>query len=248
MMFGIEALVLSLVLSVALCVHAVKTGRELYWLFIIMLFQPIGGVVYFIAVLLPELLRGPTARKAALAARETLDPGRVYREARAAVDDSPTVHNRMKLAAAAAELGRHDEAESLYREAAQGVHADDPALLLGRATALVELSRFADALPLLDAIWRQEDNGRSPHADLVLARAHEGLGRHEDADAAYQGAVARLPGLEGLARYAAFLARTGRRAEAELLLADLDARLKRANSHFRREGQAWRDLAAQALR
>jgi hypothetical protein len=56
-----------------------------------------------------------------------------------------------------------------------------------------------------------------------------------------------LPGLEGLARYAAFLARTGRRQEAEDNLAEIDRRLQRANPQFRREGRAWRDLAAQAL-
>lgn len=243
-MFGFPALALSVILSVALCVHAVKTGRELYWLFIIMLFQPIGGIVYFVAILLPELLRGPTARKAAHAARETLDPGRVYREAKAAADDSPTVHNRMKLAAAAAEMGRHEEAEGLYRDAAQGVHADDPALLLGRAMALVELGRPAEALPLLD---RMEVEGDTPQAALTRARAFEGLGRNDEAAAAYQSATGRLPGLEGLARYAAFLARTGRRGEAEEALVEIDARLKRANSYFKREGQAWRDLAARSL-
>lgn len=243
-MFGLEALALSLILSVALCVHAVKTGRELYWLFIIMLFQPIGGIVYFIAILLPELLRGPAARRAAVAARDTLDPGRTYREAKAAADDSPTVHNRMKLAAAAAQMGRHDEAETLYREAAQGVHADDPALLLGRASALIELGRPGEALPLIELMG---DEGDTAQAALARARAYEGLGRHDAADAAYQSATGRLPGLEGLARYAAFLANTGRRAEAQETLAEIDARLKRANSYFRKEGQAWRDLAARAL-
>ena len=57
----------------------------------------------------------------------------------------------------------------------------------------------------------------------------------------------RLPGLEGVARQAAFLARTGRRAQAQESLAEIDRRLSRANPHFRKEGRLWRDFAAQAI-
>ena len=60
-------------------------------------------------------------------------------------------------------------------------------------------------------------------------------------------AAGRLPGLEALGRYAAFLARVGRKPEAEENLAEIDRRLARANPQFRRDGRRWRDLAAQAL-
>ncbi len=39
-----------------------------------------------------------------------------------------------------------------YAEAATGVHADDPALLLGRALSLIELGRAGEALDCVDAI------------------------------------------------------------------------------------------------
>jgi hypothetical protein len=247
MSFGLPAFGLSLIFSVALCVHVVRTHRELYWLWIILLFQPLGGIVYLIAIVLPEMFRGPTARKISQAAKETLDPARAYRQAKADYDLSPTVHNQMKLAAAAAELGRHAEAESLYAQALQGVHADDPALLLGRARALIELGRPGEALPLLEKLSSEGKEGRTPQAVLALARALEGLGRDGEAKAAYEWAAARLPGLEGVARQAAFLARTGHRQEAQDALAEIDRRISRANPHFRKEARAWRDFAAQAI-
>lgn len=247
MSFGLPALGLSLLFAVLLCVHVVRTGRELYWLFIILLFQPLGGLVYFVAIVLPELARGTAVRKAGQTARETLDPTRDYREAKAAVDETPTVHNQMRLAAAAVGLDRWEEAEALYREAAQGVHKDDPALLLGRANALIELRRFDEALPLLEHLDQVGDKGRTPQLTLAFARVFEGIGRAREADTAYELAAARVPGLEGLARRAAFLARQGRRSEAEEVLADLDRRLEKSPAHFRREGRVWRDLAAEAM-
>ena len=55
-------LALSLLFSILLAVHVVRTGREMYWLFIILMFQPLGGVVYAIVHVLPDIFGGSTAR------------------------------------------------------------------------------------------------------------------------------------------------------------------------------------------
>lgn len=234
-------LLASLAFAIGLCAHAVKTGQDTFWLWIILMFQPLGGLAYLAIIVAPGLFRGRTARKIKEGAREALDPHRDYREARQAVEDSPTVHNRMRLAAAAAGLGRHDEAEALYREAAQGVHAEDPALQLGRAKALVELGRHAEALTLLEGLERAgELNGAGT---LAVARAYQGLQRPEEAERAYRASLERIPGLEPLARYAAFLRGVGREGEARELIAEIDRRTARTRGPFRKEAQAWRELA-----
>ena len=237
---------LSLLFSILLCVHCVRTGREMYWLMIILMFQPLGGLVYAIVHVMPDVFGGTTARRLSRAARETMDPTREHREARIACDEAPTVRNQSRLAAAAAALGKYDEAERLYFEAAHGIHADDPALLLGRANALLELHRPADALAALEVVSRDPE-GRTPTAALAFGRTYEGLGRITEADAAYRQAAERMPGFEGLARYAAFKARHGRKAEAAEALADIDRRLEKLNGTFRKEAKHWRDLAAKAL-
>ncbi|HYE47321.1 MAG TPA: hypothetical protein VEA44_16270, partial [Caulobacter sp.] len=185
---------LGLLFSILLCVHVVKTGREMYWLFIILAFSPLGGIVYALIYILPEITGGSTARRLTKAARQAVDPEREYRTAKELVDDSPTVANRMRLASAASDLGRHEEAERLYEEAAQGIHAEDPALLFGRARALVELDRPAEALPLLEKLGELGEAGRTPQAALLMGRAHHALGQTAEADTAYGWAAGRLPG------------------------------------------------------
>jgi len=238
---------LSLLFSITLCVHVVRTGQQMYWLMIILLFQPLGGLVYLIAIVAPEFLGGAQAQKARQAARQALDPQREYREAGRAVDDTPTVANRARLAAAAAGLGKHAEAERLYAEALQGMYADDPQLLLGRANALIELDRAAEALPLLEGLSAQSPAARTPNVALAMGRAYHALGRHSEADTALRWAAAHLPGFEGMARYAVFLAQTGRKDEAREALAEIDKRLAKTHSHFRKEARGWRDLAATAV-
>ncbi|WP_293904026.1 tetratricopeptide repeat protein [Phenylobacterium sp.] len=238
---------LSLLLAVLLAVHVVRTGREMYWLWIILMFQPVGGIVYLIVHVLPDVFGGTTARRIKTAARETLDPHREYREAKAACDDTPTVRNQSRLAQAAIAMGRYDEAERLYFDAAHGIHAEDPALLLGRANALLELNRPKDALEVLETLGRDAANGRTPPVAVALGRANEALGRIAEADTAYQWAAERMPGFEGLARYAAFMARHGRRPEAQEALEEIDKRLLKLRGPFAKEGRRWRDLAAKAL-
>ncbi|MFA7263909.1 MAG: tetratricopeptide repeat protein [Caulobacter sp.] len=243
----IPAFGLSYLLAIAMCIHVVRTGRPMYWMFILLAFPGVGSLIYILTSVLPDLMGGPTARRFGRVARQALDPEREYRAAQAAVDDSPTAGARMRMAAAAAALGRFDEAERLYAEAATGIHADDPTLLLGRARALLELNRPAEALALLERLGEQGEAGRTAPAALAMGRAFHALGRTAEADTAYQWAAARLPGLEGLARYAAFLAEVGRRDEAAEALTEIDKRAAKTTSHFRHEARAWRDFAAAAL-
>jgi hypothetical protein len=236
-----------LLISIALCVHVVRTGQEIYWIFIIVMLPGLGALIYLLAVLLPQVAGGPRAQRFGAVARARIDPHRDYREAASALRQTPTVHNQMRLAKAAADLGRNAEAERLYAQAAQGIHADDPVLLLGRAHALLELGRPGEALASLERLGEDADNGRTPQAALALARAYEGLGREAEAETAYRWAVERLPGLEGMGRLAAFLARTSRSAEAREILTEMDRHIAVAAPQFRREYRDWRDLAARAV-
>lgn len=243
----IPAFLVSLAIAVLLCWHALRTGRDTFWLWIILMFQPLGGAVYFFLNVVPDIFGGAAAQQATRAAREGLDPNREYREAKRACEETPTVRNQSRLAHAAAHLGHHAEAEALYRAAAQGVHADDPVLLLGLAKALLELGRPAEALTVLEKLGDDEAHGRTPPAALALGRAYEELGRIPEADRAFQWASERMPGFEALARYGAFMARNGRSDEARETVRELDQRLIKLRGQFRREAQGWRDLTARAL-
>ena len=69
MAFGLPGLVVIGAFLIWMCVHVVRSGGQLFWIWIILVvFPPIGALVYFIAIVLPEMLRGPTARKVGRAA------------------------------------------------------------------------------------------------------------------------------------------------------------------------------------
>ncbi|MBS0294833.1 MAG: tetratricopeptide repeat protein [Proteobacteria bacterium] len=233
---------LVIILMIALAAHVVRTHQNTYWLWVIIAFPGLGALIYLFAVVVPEWSGGASARRMGKAARDAIDPGHAYRQAKAAYDDAPTVQNMMKLAEAACGMGRWAEAEELYAKAAQGFYAEDPALLLGRARTLVELGKPEEAVAPLDALRTQ--GTRLPEADLLRARAMQALGRPTEAERAYAAAVERMAGLEALARQAVFLAETGRQDEAKRILADIEQRTRKTQAHFRTEAKRWRDFAA----
>lgn len=233
--------------SLLCAVHVVRTRQQMYWLWILVIGGPLGAAVYGVAIILPELLGGRTARGLGKAAQRALDPEREYRRALAAYDDTPTIGNRMKVAQALAALGRWTESESHWDQCVTGHWAEDPAILLGHTHALLELGQFAKALERLQQLKALGREGEAPQVTLAFARAYEGLGRNQDAEAPYRAAADRVPGLEAGARYVAFMAKTGRKGDAEIGLAELDRRLKKIAPPLRAEARIWRDLAAQAV-
>ena len=241
------ALILTYLPSLLCGIHVVRTGREMFWLWLFIIGPLIAPAFYFFAVLVPSWMGGTGARKVGQVARQTLDPERDYRNALRTLEDTPTVGARMKVAHAAAALGRWSDAEAQWALASEGAWADDPAILMGHAISLLELGRYADALKNLEKLKAQGPEGKTPTVALAFARAYEGLGRNEEAEDAYRFAADRVPGLESGGRYVAFMAKTGRREDAEIGFQEIERRLAKIAPPLRAEARTWRDLAAKAL-
>ena len=56
-------LILSVVLQIACAVHVVRTGRPMYWIFILLVFSYIAVAIYFFAEILPGMRNDPSARR-----------------------------------------------------------------------------------------------------------------------------------------------------------------------------------------
>jgi hypothetical protein len=241
------AIILTYLPSLLCGIHVVRTGREMFWLWLFIIGPLLAPAFYFFAVLVPEWMGGARARSVGKVARQALDPERDYRLALRALEDAPTVGARMKIAQAAAALGRWSEAEAQWAQCAEGAWADDPAILMGHALSLLELQRYAGALERLEKLKALGPEGKTAAVALAFARAYEGLGRNEEADDAYRFAADRVPGLESGSRYVAFMAKTGRREDAEIGFAEIERRLAKIAPPLRAEARQWRDLAARAL-
>ena len=72
-------------------VHAIRTGRQMYWLLILFSFPLLGSIVYFFAEYLPSSKAERSVKQVSNIAMQLLDPTRELREARQAFELTPTV-------------------------------------------------------------------------------------------------------------------------------------------------------------
>lgn len=187
---------LHLIVAIFFAIHAVRTGRQMYWLLILFAFPLLGSIVYFAAVFLPHSRLERQARMAGHALQKKLDPGRDVREARQAFDLTPTAHNQMRLASALLEAGQTAEAAALYDACLQGPFANDAGVILGAARAKAANGQPEAAIALLEPLQAKQPAYRPKETGLVLGRAYAATGRQVEAGAQFSALAERFGSIE----------------------------------------------------
>jgi len=88
---------LILILQICFAIHAIKTGKDYFWLSIIAFLPGLGCAVYFFTQVLPEINQSHTANKVGNSLRKSLDPKRELRERKLELERADTIDNRRKL-------------------------------------------------------------------------------------------------------------------------------------------------------
>jgi hypothetical protein len=227
--------------QIALVVHVLKTGRNRYWI-IMLLFMPlIGGIAYVVIELLPEFTGSITGQRAMRNVKRSLNPGAELRRCEAAWQQSPNVDNARRYAEALHAAGRDEDAQAVIDQALKGLFSTEPTLLLLKAQILFEQDRPRDAVEILETLQQNNPDFHSPEGHLLYARALEADGQVEAAIREYSSVAGYFPGVEARYRLALCLKNAGRDAAAKSELNSIltDARL--APAHFRRSQKYWLD-------
>jgi hypothetical protein len=240
-------IVLSVLCQLACAVHVVRTGRPLYWIFIVLIGSFLGVGIYVLAEVLPNLGTSPTARRAVRGVRERIDPEHGKRKAARNLEVADTLDNRRRLAEQSLASGDYQQAEALYRKSLTGMYATDPHLMLGLAQAQFALGQADEARATLDALIAANPKFRSTDGHLLYARAHAAEGNIAAALHEYEALVQGFPGEEARVRQAQLLKVDGQRAKAAEVLREVLKRSSLAPKYYRREQRAWIDLAKREL-
>lgn len=218
-----------ILLALLCAVHVVRSGQQLYWLFILFAFPFLGSLVYIFTIYLPNSRLERSAMKAVSSAARAMDPSRDVREARAALDASPSAQNQMRLAEALLNAGEATEAAQLYEAALKGPFAHDADLRFGAARAYVECQRYAAALPHLQALKGERPEYRPDQILLLLARCYAGTSRNAEARESFEEALRRFGSFEAHAEYSIWALATGDAATAARLQTEIDRQVKQWN-------------------
>jgi hypothetical protein len=239
--------ILSLALQIGCAVHVVRTGRPIYWIWILLIGSYLGVIIYLLAEVVPELRNSPRSRRAASKVLHTIDPERRRRAIEQRLEVADTVDNRRALAEECMRGGDHTNAAELYRSVLKGVYATDASFQLGLAQALANSSDFTGARTALDSLYAANPSYKSNDAELLRARVLEAQGDHDAALEHYATLASSYPGEEARYRYGALLKAHGRLTDARGVFRDMLTRAKNSPRYYRKKEQEWLDMARSEL-
>lgn len=235
---------LVIAVQVLFVVHVFKTGRNIYWVYIIIFVPLIGCTAYFIVEILPELRHNRQVHRAKRGLINTLDPMREVRQCRDNLEAANTMANRIALADACARAELHDEAIELY-QACLKVETHNPEFMRKLAQVYFAQKLYVQARQTLEALIRENPNYKSHDGHLLYARVLEALGDMSGAAQEYQVLVETYPGEEARIRYALLLKSQGNITEANNWFEEVIRRTNRSPKYYRRAQKQWLDIAKQ---
>ena len=224
--------ILLLIVQIGFAVHAVKTGRETYWVYIIIFIPGIGCAIYFLTQVLPELGQSHTVRKAGNSLIKAVDPERELRRRKEEIEIADTIENRMNLANECIDAGFSAEAVTLLEGCLKRGHEGDPHILLRLARALFDSERYKDAKEVLENIIEKNPSFKSHEGHLLYVRSLEEIGLTEDAVKEYEVVSTSFPGEEARVRYGLLLQKIGRHTDAKNIFNESLLRAKRAPKYY----------------
>jgi len=237
---------LVLLLQAALAFHAFKTGRE-RWIFIIIMVPALGGLVYFLTQILPDLQQSSAARKVSSDVAKMVNPTRELQRLRENLDIVDSVKNRQLLARECVNAGLYEEAIELYKDCLQGRSEHDPYIMQELATAYFVGECYAEAKDTFLRLREASPEFRSTDGQLLYARTLEHLEEDDDSLREYEAVAGYFPGEEANCRYALLLKKNGRTEKASEMFNQIITRDRRRSRQHKRREKQWVDISRQNL-
>jgi len=243
----VPIIILTILAQIFCAYHVVSTGRDKYWIGLIIMVPGLGCLIYFVTQILPDAGKSRTAGTAKNTVLKSIDPMREYREAMQAYGLVESTENRLRLADALYELEKYNEAEPYLVQSLVGAHKSDPHILMRLASVRLHQSDAPSALALLDQLQQDNPGFHSQDGHMLYSKALEQDGQTEEALKSFSALTDYATGEEARVRYADLLVGAGYPEDARVVYDEVIKRVDRGTKLYRKAQQNWREKALQGL-
>jgi hypothetical protein len=227
-------------------VHALKSGRDQKWLWIILMFPVVGCIAYYFLEVFPNSSDERKLRQGIRDIAKTLNPDKELRQKTEALSTNDSVDNRAALADECLNKGMFDDAVKLYDSCLTGPFADDPALSFSLARAHFYNENFPRAQVLLEKLSATKIKFRPNDVKLLLARTLGVAGQTNEALSLFEQLKTTYVGFEARYYYGLLLKRLGQETAAREHFEHIVTQAKR-NRNAKDMQKEWINLAQAEL-
>lgn len=201
--------ILVFVLQISVVIHALRTGRPYWWIFVIMAFPLIGTLIYLFVEILPGSRQERAVQKIGTDIAKALYPDKELHRRAEELPICGSIHNKLQLAQECTGRGHFDDAVRLYESAREGPYQNAPDLLLGLARAHFFNGGFTAARDVLVDLRAAHPGYCMQEIAILTARTLAALGETPAALHELETILDRSVGLEARYRYAEILWKQG---------------------------------------
>jgi hypothetical protein len=230
----------SLILQVVAIIHYIRRRPELYWLYIIIFLGPLGAVLYFIFVALPDV-------KSTSQIFRGIPRGKRIGELEFAVLDNPSAENYEELGALYMDQGNLELARASFDKAVAAPFSTLDSIYR-RALCALGLRDTPAAVPDLERVVAKEPDYDFHRAEGLLAHAYAQTGQKDKAEALFLKAISASTLSETYLNFAELLASEGRNAEARQWAQKVLAKERAMPDYLRRRERKWFQSANELLK
>ncbi len=229
--------------QIGLVIHALRTGRPYWWIWVLIGAPVIGGIAYVFVELVPELRVGRGPGLSSWKPRSWR-----IKELRAEVEENGIVKYRLALAEELHAAGKYDEAAEAAEECLQGVFRNDPHTLACVARYRLDAGKYAEALDAVDQIRGDVDRMLIHQITVLRGVILVQLGRHAEGQEILRQPVPGMLGDERNYYLALSLQQSGNVKEARATWEEIRKRYRRASRAWHRTEKRWFKLSGQKLK
>jgi len=238
---------LPIALQVLLIIHVIRTGRERYWIFILIFIPIAGTLAYFFVEILPSLLSNPNTAHLKTRIGDSINPGRKITELEQQLEVVDTMENRKRLADAYIQAGSYEQAIAMYESCLVGIYEDDTYVLSSLAEAYYRNKDYPKANTVLEKLKNQGELSRQYNAWFIYVKVLEATGSVEEAQLEYQALESTYPRLEVLFNHGKFLQSRSKDIEARSKFEEVVKIGRQLPKHTLNLERKWLTLAQKEL-
>ncbi len=231
---------LEIVAKVFFVVHSIRSGKDRYWIYVIVFLPGIGCLIYFFSEYLPELQQNQKVKR-------SRNQKKNLRYLKEQVELLPSVKNKMELAEGCINKGQFTKAIAIYNSCLEDLNEEDPAVVEGLCCAYFFMGDFKSAKNNLLRLREVRGKRIGDEFDLLLARTYEALGDVDRALTEYANLVKVFSGEEARYRYALLLKKLGQTDTAKSYFSEVVKNARLSPNFYQTVQKKWVGMARKHL-
>jgi hypothetical protein len=239
--------IIPIAVQVLLIIHVIKSGRDRFWIYILIFIPIAGPLAYFFVEILPALLSDPKTARLKNQLSDSINPGRKITELELQLDTADTMEHRKRLADEYMRNGSYEKAISLYESCLEGIYKEDTYILQSLAEAYYHNRDLPGAKRVLERLEKQGELSRHYNSWFVYVKILEETGLEEEAEQQYQALEGTYPRLEVLFNHGKFLQKLSKESEAEAKFREMVKIGRQLPKHVLKLDRRWLNLARKEL-